>query len=133
MARTTDRPITEHQRATLAALRRLRANGRYPATAIEIGREAGFAERRVPYARSVDGYRTISPANFVQSALAALIDHGLVERSPGRGGGRGKAFVVAPNLEDFARWVVSIEHDEQLAKRVTLRDIVGEAKKALGQ
>lgn len=133
MTRTTRRPLTEHQENVLNALRRLRSNGRYPASAIEVGREAGFTERRVPYAKSVDGHRTTSPAVRVQSALTALIDHGLVERTSSRGGGRGTAFRVAPNPEDFARWVVSIEEDERLIKTVTLRQIVSAAREALGE
>lgn len=132
MARTTRTPITEHQENVLNALRRLRAKGTYPATPIEIGREAGFTETRAPFPGSVNGWRTVSPSAHVQSALTALIDHRLVERTDeGRGGGRRRAFVIAPNPEDFARWVVSIEHDHQLAKRVTLRDIVEKAKEAL--
>lgn len=132
MARRTRRPVTEHQEKVLNAVKALRKRGIEPATAIEIGREAGFRDKRVPFGRSVDGHRTMSAATYVQSALMALISHNLIERTNGRGGGRGTAYklLLSPE-EEFIEWVVSIEGDEKLRKAVTLRQIVQRAKDAL--
>src|SRR5256885_15576238 len=97
MGRTTRTPVTEHQENVLNAVRRLRKRGIDPANPIEIGREAGFRDQRMPYANSVDGYRTVSAATNVQSALAALVNHGLLERLDSRrGGGSGAAYRLLP-------------------------------------
>lgn len=133
MSRTTRTPVTEHQESVLNAIRRLRKRGIEPATPIEIGREAGFKDQRMPYKNSVDGYRTVSAATGVQSALSALVNHGLAERVDNRrGGGQGAAYqlLLSPE-EQFVEWVLSIEHDDELRRTVTLRQIVERAKETL--
>lgn len=133
MGRTTRTPVTEHQENVLNAVRRLRKRGIDPATPIEIGREAGFRDTRQPYANSADGYRTVSAATNVQSALAALVNHGLIERvNNRRGGAPGAAYrlLLSPE-EEFIEWVLSIERDDELRRTVTLRQIVERAKSAL--
>lgn len=133
MGRTTRTPVTEHQENVLNAVRRLRKRGIEPASPIEIGREAGFRDQRMPYANSVDGYRTVSASSHVQSALVALINHGLLERvNVRRGGGAGAAYrlLLSPE-EEFVEWVLSIERDDELRKTVTLRQIVERARATL--
>src|SRR4051795_5143717 len=108
MGRTTRTPVTEHQENVLNAVRRLRKRGIDPASPIEIGREAGFRDQRMPYANSVDGYRTVSAATSGQSALAALVNHGLLQRvATRRGGGPGAAYrlLLSPE-EEFIEWVL---------------------------
>jgi hypothetical protein len=127
------RPVTPRQREALEALRRLRARGLTPATPLEVAREIGFRDYSRPDERAVLKTSTVSASSRTQAPLTALVAHGLVVKTNRRGGGRGYGYDVAPNPEDFARWVVSIEHDEQLARQVTLREIVERAKEALGE
>lgn len=118
----------------LEALRRLRDRGMTPATPVEVARELGYRDTSRPDPRSIDGKTTVSAGVKVQAPLTGLVHHGLVRKTDQRrGGGRGYAYEVAPNPEDFALWVTAIEHDDGLARRVTLREIVERAKEALGK
>lgn len=129
MSSAGERPITKRQQEVLAALARLRDRGVYPATVIEVAREAGYKDEVGPYR---NGTRTRSAATRVTTPLHALENHGLVEQTGLRGGGYGKAWQLVPHPhEEFVRWVISIERDTQLARTVTLRQIVERAKKAL--